>query len=357
MQWLHTAPRCQTVPIKAMNTKVLHFSFKLFALFLGAMQAASAWTTVENDPKVATRQAADWPTRPLRIVVGFPGGSSPDLTARTLVEPLARALGQSVIIDNRPGAAGNIAADIVAKSTDDHTLGIVINGNLTSAKLLYPKLPYDPAKDFTPISLLTTAPLILVAPASLPGGADFFAAGRAAGNRWNYGSVGNGTVAHLGMELLKLRAPGAPAMQAVHIPFPGASQVVTAMLAGDIQMALLAPALALPHVRAGRLRAIGLTSGRSTLAPSTPPLLESGVQNLNLEVWNALLGPARLSAAAQIRLAQVLPAVLRNADIRQKLFDQGWQAVGSSASGLTQRLQEESTLLGNIVSLRDIKLE
>ena len=340
-----------------MNIFSLRFIFRLFALFLIATQAAESATTVPIDQKNLGLQAAQWPSRPVRIVVGFPAGSSPDLTARTLAEPLARALGHSVIVDNKPGAAGNIAADIVAKSTDGHTLGLVINGNLTSAKRLYPKLPYDPAKDFTPISLLTTAPLVLVAPASLPGGTAFFAAARLAGSRWNYGSVGNGSVAHLGMELLQLRAPGAPAMAAVHIPFPGTPQVVTAMLAGDIQMALMVPGVALPHLRTGRLQAIGLTSGRSTLAPNVPPLHDAGVQNLNLEVWNALVGPARLPSAAQVRLAQVVPAILRDADTRQKLFNQGWQAVGSSADALTQRLRDENALLGNIVTLRGIKLE
>jgi tripartite-type tricarboxylate transporter receptor subunit TctC len=293
----------------------------------------------------------------VRIVVGFPGGSSPDLTARTLAEPLSKALGQPVVIDNKPGASGNIAADLVAKSTDDHTLGIVINGNLTSAKLLFPKLPYDPATDFAPISLLTTAPLLLVAPASLPGGADFFAAARAAGDRWNYGSVGNGSVAHLGMELLKLRAPSSPALQAVHVPFAGTPQVVTAMLGGDIQMALMAPGVALPHIRAGKLRAIGITSGRSTLVPDIAPLADAGVQNLNLEIWNALVGPARLSAAAQTRLALEIPAILHSAETRQKLFNQGWRAVGSSPEGLTSRLKEEGAVLGNIITLRGIKME
>lgn len=147
-----------------------------------------------------------WPTRPVRLLVGFPGGSTPDIVARSLAEPLSKVLGQPVIVDNKAGASGNIAADQVAKATDDHTLGIVVNGNLTSAKMLYPKLPYDPAKDFSLISLLATAPLILVAPAKAPEGAAFFAAAVQHGDAWNYGSVGNGSVGHLGMELLKSRA-------------------------------------------------------------------------------------------------------------------------------------------------------
>ncbi|WP_293469265.1 tripartite tricarboxylate transporter substrate-binding protein, partial [Polaromonas sp.] len=155
---------------------------------------ATAQSNLKN-----TAAAAAWPSKTVRLLVGFPGGSTPDMAARTLAEPLSRALGQPVIVENRPGASGNIAADQIAKASDDHTLGVVINGNLTSAKQLYPSLPYDPATDFAPISLLTTAPLLLVAPADQPAGAAFFAAARQGGDQWNYGSVGKGSVGHLGM--------------------------------------------------------------------------------------------------------------------------------------------------------------
>ena len=315
--------------------------------------AISNWATAQNSIRKSVDEGI-WPTRPVRIIVGFPGGSSPDMTARTLAEPLGKALGQPVIIENRPGASGNIAADMVAKATDDHTLGIVINGNLTSAKLLYPQLPYDPAKDFSLISLLTTAPLILVAPVSLPVGPEFFAAARQAGNQWNYGSVGNGSVAHLGMELIKSRAPG---LLPVHIPFPGNPQVVTALLGGQIQMGLMPPGVAMPQVRAGKLRAIGLAGGRSSLVPEIAPLLDAGVQNVNLEVWNALIGPARLSKAAQARLAIEIPRIIRDADTRQKLFSQGWNAVGTSPEGLKTRINEETSILGNIIKSRNIRIE
>ena len=318
--------------------------------FLIAACAISTGVYAQNSVKTPTT----WPTRPVRILVGFPGGSTPDMAARTLAEPLSKALGQPVIIENKPGASGNIAADQIAKANDDHTLGVVINGNLTSAKQLYPNLPYDPTKDFTPISLLTTAPLLLVAPASLPAGADFFSAARQAGDQWNYGSVGNGSVAHLGMELLKSRVPG---LRPVHIPYSGNPQVVTAMIGGQIQMALIPPGVAMPHVRSGKLRAIGLTGGRSALVPEVPPLADAGVQNVKLEVWTALIGPANLSAAAQARLAQEVPRIIREADTRQKLFNQGWQAVGTSADGLKSRLKEETAILGNIIKSQGIKIE
>ena len=323
------------------------------ATFLIAACALPISGKAQNiDKKPETAQA--WPTRPVRILVGFPGGSTPDMSARTLAEPLSRALGQPVIVENRVGASGNIAADLIAKATDDHTLGVVINGNLTSAKQLYAKLPYDPTSDFAPISLLTTAPLMLVAPANLPGGADFFTAAQQAGNQWNYGSVGNGSVGHLGMELIKQRSNG---MAPVHVPYSGNPQVVTAMLGGQIQMALIPPGIALPHIRSGKLRAIGLTGGRSLLAPDVPPLTEAGLKNVNLEVWTALIGPARLSRAAQVRLAQEVPRILRDEDTRQKLFAQGWQAVGTSPEGLSSRLKNETAILGNIIQTRGIKIE
>jgi tripartite-type tricarboxylate transporter receptor subunit TctC len=323
---------------------------RLTATFLIALSACATWAAGQKDLK----NPAAWPTKPLRILVGFPGGSTPDMAARTLAEPLSRALGQPVIIENKPGASGNIAADQVAKATDDHTLGVVINGNLTSAKLLYPKLPYDPAKDFALISLLATAPLVLVAPANEPGGAEFFAAARQGASQWNYGSVGNGSVAHLGMELLKSRVPG---LTPVHVPFAGNPQVVAAMLGGQIQMALIPPGVAMPHVRSGKLKAIGLAGGRSSLVPEVPPLTDAGVTNVNLEVWTALIGPAGLSKAAQARLAQEVPRIIRDADTRQKLFNQGWQAVGTSPDGLKSRVKDEAAILGGIIQSRGIKLE
>ena len=309
---------------------------------------------VAQKPSKNTESTAVWPSKPVRILVGFPGGSTPDMAARTLAEPLSKILGQPVIIENKPGASGNIAADQVAKATDDHTLGVVINGNLTSAKLLNAKLPYDPATDFTPISLLTAAPLVLVTQPNQPSGSAFFDAARAGGDKWNYGSVGNGSVGHLGMELLKSKAGN---LSAVHIPFQGNPQVVTALLGGQIQMALVPPGIALPQIRAGKLKAVGVTSGRSPLASDIAPLADAGVRDFNLEVWTALVGPANLSKAAQARLNAEVSKLIRDADTRQKLFNQGWQAVGTSPEGLLGRVRSETTSVKNIIETRGIKIE
>jgi tripartite-type tricarboxylate transporter receptor subunit TctC len=205
------------------------------AALLAAVALACGGALAQTPPKPAktTKPAAaplNWPTKTVRIMVGFPGGSTPDLVARTIAEPLSKALGQPVVVENRVGAGGNIAADVVAKATDDHTIGVMINGNMTIAKMLNPATPFDPLKDLAPISLIGTAPLMLTAPATAPfnNAQEFFLAARNAGDKWSYGTPGVGTVGHIGMELLKTRTNINP----VHVPYlsvkkaPGGQQPV-----------------------------------------------------------------------------------------------------------------------------------
>ena len=301
-------------------------------------------------------QAASWPHKPLRLIVGFPPGSSPDLTARALAEPLSRALGQPVVVENKVGAGGNIAADALAKAIDEHTLGLMINGNMTVAGLLNPKLGFDPLKDFAPISLIGTAPLLLAAPAGGSPGetpAQWLAQVRQAGDQLSYGSPGMGTVAHLGMELLKAKT----GLAAVHVPYPGNPQIINAMLGGQIQLALLPPGLAMPHVRAGKLRAMGTTSsGRSALVPEMGSLAEAGVKNYQLEIWNAVAAPASMPAAQVRQLSGIVSDIVRSPEMRQRLFQQGWQVVGSSPEGLKNRIDADTRALGDIIRQQKIEL-
>ncbi len=302
------------------------------------------------------QQAAAWPTKPVKILVGFPAGTSPDLVARTLAEPLSKALGQPVVVENKPGAGGNIAADMVAKATDGHTIGVMINGNLTIAKLLNPKTPYDPAKDLAPISLVGTAPLVLAAPADAPGKtpADFLAAARSSGDKWSYGSPGIGTVGHIGMELLKARTDMAP----VHVPYPGYPQVVTAMLGGQIQLSMLPPGLAQAQAAAGKVRLLGVTSaGRSTLASGVPSLAEAGVKDFQLEIWNAVAGPASMPKPVVAKLSTLFSEIARSPEVRQRLFQQGWQVAGGTSEALALRIKADTATLGKIIRDRAIKVE
>jgi tripartite-type tricarboxylate transporter receptor subunit TctC len=300
--------------------------------------------------------AANWPTKPVRVLVGFPGGSTPDLVARTIAEPLSKALGQPVIVENKPGAGGNIAADMVAKATDDHTIGVLINGNMTIAKLLNPATPFDPQKDLAPISLIGTAPLLLTAPIDAPGknAQEFFLAARNAGQKWSYGTPGIGTVGHIGMELLKTKTNIDP----VHVPYPGNPQVINAMIGGQIQLSLLPPGLAAAQIRAGKLKAIGVTSsGRSPLVPEYPSLEEQGVRGFQLEIWTAAAGPKSLPKPVVDKLSRLIAEIARTPEVRQKLFQQGWQVAGTSAEGLAIRVKQETALLGGVIAMRGIKAQ
>ena len=329
----------------------MHWSTLGITTFFIAACALSTSTSAQNDQKSAV-----WPTKPLRIIVGFPAGSSPDLTARTLAEPLAKALGQPVLVDNKVGAGGNIAADYVAKATDLHTVGLMINGNMTTAKLLNPKLPYDPLKDLQPVSLVGVSPLVLMVPKAAPGATPqaFLTAARQAGDNWNYGSPGVGTLGHIGMELFKSKT----GLKALHVPYPGYAQVATGMIGGQLQLSMLPPALAMAQVKGDKLRAIGVTSsGRSALAPELPSMAEAGVAGFNLEIWNAVAAPKAMPSAMVAKLAVMVSDLVRSPEVRQKLFVQGWQAVGSSPEGLANRIQADTQLFGGVITTLGISAQ
>ena len=323
--------------------------------FLVASLALSLQVGAQKQAESPGKDVA-WPTKAVRIVVGFPAGSSPDLTARTLAEPLSKALGQPVVVENKVGAGGNIAADYVAKATDHHTIGLMINGNLTIAKLLNPKLNYDPLKDLTPISLIGISPLVLTAPVGTGEGTarEFLSMARSAGDKWSYGSPGVGTVGHIGMELLKAKSGINP----IHVPYPGYPQVATALIGGQLQLSMMPPALAMAQIRAGKLRAIGVTSsGRSTLAPDLPSMAEAGVKDFNLEIWNAMAAPNSMPKTVVARLSTLISEIARAPEIRQKLFQQGWQVAGTSPEGLANRIKLDTVLLGNVIATQGIKPE
>ncbi|MCJ0762132.1 Bug family tripartite tricarboxylate transporter substrate binding protein [Variovorax terrae] len=325
-----------------------------YATLLIALAAASTGALAQKATKAAP--SAPWPTKPVRILVGFPGGSTPDLVARTIAEPLSKALGQPVVVENKIGAGGNIAADQVAKATDEHTIGVMVNGNMTIAKLLNPKTPYDPVKDLAPLSLIGTAPLVLAVPVTAPGNTtqEFFLAARNSGTKWSYGSVGVGSVGHLGMELLKTKTNIDP----VHVPYPGNPQVINAMIGGQIQLSLLPPALAAAQVRAGKLKAIGVTSmGRSPLVPEMPSLAEGGIQGFQLEIWTAAAAPASMPKPIVAKLSGLISEIARSPEVRAKLFQQGWQVAGTSSEGLANRIKNDTNILGGVIAMRGIKAE
>lgn len=323
--------------------RFLHTALALPAAFTSGL----AWQARAEDA---------WPSKPLRIVVGYASGSSPDIQARMLAEPLSRALGQAVVVENKPGASSNIGADTLAKADDGHTIAVIGNGPLTSSQHLYARLPYQPQKDFAPIALIGSAPLVWVVPkAEYPGDtAAYLKAARASGGRLAYGSVGPGSGGHLGMELVK-QALG---IQALHVPFNGGPPILNAMLAGQVQLTLLPAATVMPLVQSGKLAAVAVTSAeRSPLAPELPGMDELGAKGVNIEVWNAVMAPASMPAAHQARLSGELAKILGSREIRQKLLLQGWKDQDPSPAALTRRIQADSAIYRQLIIQKGIKID
>jgi tripartite-type tricarboxylate transporter receptor subunit TctC len=303
-------------------------------------------------------QAADaWPTKPIRMIVGYPAGSSPDMQARLLAEPLSRALGQPVVIENKPGAGGSIGADQISKAEDGHTIGVVGNGPLTSAKHLNAKLPYDPIKDLAPIALIGSAPLVWVVAKPTSGAfnpTQYVDQARTDGDRLAYGSIGAGSGGHLGMELLKLRLGIAP----LHVPFTGGPAILNAIIGGQVQMTLLPASTVMPLVQAGKLEAIAVTSAkRSPLAPTLPSMEELGAKGVNIEVWNAVMASAKMPATNIQRLRSELEKIISNREMRQKLFLQGWRVDEVDATALSKRISQDTAIYGDVISRNKIKID
>ena len=298
-----------------------------------------------------------WPTKAVRLVVGFPAGSSPDLLARLLAEPLSKALGQPVIIDNKPGASGNIGVDAVAKANDGHTIGLTGNGPLTSAKLLYNKLPYDPVKDLRPISLVASSPLLLVGSIDVPAKnmQELMLYARNQGDKLNYGSIGAGSGAHLTMELLKSQSGIRP----VHVPFQSFPQVLNAMIGKQVELGFMVPTAAIVQAKAGKVKLFAVsTNARSSLLPELPTIAEAAnLPRFDAAVWNGVFAPASMPAAQAQRISEEIARIVRLPDVRQRLFDQGWQALGTAPEGLALRMKADAALWGGVIAMTGTKLD
>ncbi len=326
------------------------------AAALAASLLTPASSLAQRAAAPAAASDAAWPSRPLRILVGFPAGASPDLAARAIAEPLSKILRQPVIVENKPGASGNLVADQVAKATDEHTIGALINGNLTIAKLLNPKLGFDPEKDFSPVGLVGTAPLVLAVSGAAEGktAAEQLLWVRNLSSGGRYGTPGVGTVGHLGMELIKSRA----AITAQHKPYNGNPQVIAGLLANEIQLALLPPGLALPHVKAGKIKAIGVTSPeRSPLAGDLPTVRDVDVRGADLEIWTALAAPAGMKPAAVARLNAALTQVISTPEVAAALLKTGWQAQPGPPEALARRMRADTARLGGVIIMKGIQSE
>jgi tripartite-type tricarboxylate transporter receptor subunit TctC len=298
-------------------------------------------------PALASAQA--YPTRAVRMVVSFPPGTTPDTVARVVAPRLQEALGQPVIVDNRAGAGGNVAADAVAKSAPDgYTLLVSTNAAVATNKVLYDNLPYDPESDLAPISLLATAPQVLVVHPSVPASsfAEFVGYLKQNPGRLSYGSTGSGSASHLTMELLKRDA----GVFIVHIPYRGFPQAVTDMLAGNIHaMFAIVPGM-LPHIKAERMRPLAVTAlRRSELVAEVPSVRELGYAQLESLAWIGLLAPAKTPAEIVERLAAETRKALAAPEARTMLSRAGFDVVGSTPEEFQKWQKAEIAKWGKVI--------
>jgi tripartite-type tricarboxylate transporter receptor subunit TctC len=301
--------------------------------------------------------AQSWPSRPIKLVVPFPPGSSPDIIARLIGEPLGQALGQAVVVDNRPGAGGNVGTAAVAKAAPDgYTFLFTIQGPLVTAPLLSKTLNYDPAKDLTPVTLVATSPNVLVVDPKLGANslADFVRIGKEKKGQLNYGSVGNGSASHLAMELFKTRA----GIDLVHVPYQGFPQVVNAILGGQVQAGFMVPGIAMGQVRAGKLKALGVTTlGRAASLPELPTFVELGYPGFEAISWQAVLAPAKTPQPIIDRVSTELVRIVKSADVRSKMLGQFFSAAGTAPEGLSGLMKTERERWAKVIKAARVEPE
>lgn len=316
---------------------------------------ASLAATVAAPFAPAQAQAA-WPTaHPIRVLVGYPPGGFTDITARLISDKLSARLGQTVIVENKPGANGILAVDAVAKSAaDGYTFAVVIAAHAANSSL-YKKLPYDP-KDLAAVSLIGVSPLVASVPMDAPyhTAREFMAYAKANPGKVSYGSSGNGSAVHLSTELLK----SLTGTHMVHIPYRGAAAALTDLMGGQIQLFLDAASGLIGPGKAGRVRLIGVASEkRLPVLPDVPTFIEQGVPGFVASTWAGMLAPVATPAAIVKRMASEIAAIVRQDDVRARLESMGTIPVGNSPAEFEKFLGAETDRWGKVIRSAKVTLD
>jgi tripartite-type tricarboxylate transporter receptor subunit TctC len=300
--------------------------------------------------------AQDYPTRAVRVIIPFAPGGGTDIVGRILAQHLSQRLGQSFVVENRPAGSGIVGADAVAKSAPDGYTLLFAFSTLSSSAQLISKLPYDPVRDFAPIALATTSPLLAVAPIALPARdlREFIAYAKASPGKLNYGSSGPGSSPHLATELF-ISLTGA---HMTHIAYKGIAPATTALLANEVQFSLVPIAVGMPHVKSGRLRALA-TCGpvRSAATPDVPTVTEAGVPGLEVIAWWGMLAPAKTPAPVVTRLNREIRAILDTAEVRRGLVDQGMDPAGGEPAEFGALIKADMEKWGEIGRRLGVRLD
>ncbi|WP_241672963.1 Bug family tripartite tricarboxylate transporter substrate binding protein [Lacisediminimonas profundi] len=301
--------------------------------------------------------AQEWPSRPIHMIVPFGPGSTPDLLARTLAEKLTSRLGKPIIVENKSGAGGNVGTGLVAKAAPDgYTIGVTISGPLAANTILYKNLSYQPQRDIAPVSIAATQPSVLVVPSRLNirTAAELLAALRANPGKFNYSSMGSGSISHLAVEALAAQS----ATELVHVPYASSGQAVTALLAGDTQLAVLPAAAVMAQVKAGKLNALAVaTARRSAVVPELPTLSEAGIRDVQADAWMGVIAPAKTPAAILSRLQNEVIGIMRAEDVRQKLQALWMEPVGSTPAEFSATVQADLERWRPIIRKHNIVLD
>jgi tripartite-type tricarboxylate transporter receptor subunit TctC len=300
---------------------------------------------------------ASYPNRPVRWIVPFAPGGPTDIMSRSVAEKLTQRWGQQFVVDNRGGAGGNIGAEVVAKSVPDgYTLMIGHVGTHAINASLYPKLGFDPVKDFTPVTLIATLPLALVVHPSVPAKnvKELIALARARPGQLNFASAGNGGPTHLAGELFKVTA----GIDIVHVPYKGNAAALTELVGGQVQMMFSNLLTSMPHVRTGRLRAIGISSGkRSPQAPDLPTVAESGIPGFDVSPWYGILGPAGLPRPLVMKLNAAIASVLEGPEMQQRFVAQGIDLQSSTPEQFGALIKSELVKWARVVKAAGAKVD
>jgi tripartite-type tricarboxylate transporter receptor subunit TctC len=301
--------------------------------------------------------AQNYPDRPVRVVVNFPPGGSTDFSARILAQYMPRGLGQTLVIDNRGGAGGNIGADIAAKSPPDgYTLLVSPEGPITIALGLYPKLPYNPLRDLAPITqLIKYANVLVINPTlKINSTKDLLAAAKAQPGKLSYAHPGIGTNPHLGAELFKQMA----GVDMVGVSYKGGGPAIVAVIGNEAQLSFATAPSSIPHVKSGRLRALAVTSGqRSAALPDLPTISESGVPGYDVVGWVGLFAPTKTPAKIIARLHDEAVKVMAMPEVKETVLTSGSETVGNTAAALAKIIQDENTMWSKIIKAVGVKVE
>lgn len=297
-----------------------------------------------------------FPSKPVRFIIPFPPGAGPDIVARTLSQRLSERWGQQIIVDNRPGGGGNIAVELGAKSVPDgHTL-LLASNHVTINPSLFKKVPYDPVRDLAPVTLAAVTPNILVTHPSLPAKSvkDLIALAKSRPGQLNFSSGGNGSVGHLAAEMFKTAAKA----DMIHIPYKGPTAAITALLNGEASVGFLLAAAALPHVTAGKLRALAVTGkNRTPAAPGLPTVSEAGIPGYEIVAWQGVFAPMGTPSDITRKINSDMVHVLNVPEIKSALIAQGLETIAGTPKEFSDYIRNDLNKWANVVREANVRVD